>query len=71
MKCPFCGLEMEEGVLEGQRYLLWAKRHHKVSYRPEEGEVLLGEKMINSVTLPASICKRCQRIILEYPKRPE
>jgi len=41
MKCPYCNGEMETGILEGQRYLLWAKQPHKVSYHPKAGEVKL------------------------------
>jgi hypothetical protein len=48
MKCPYCNSKMETGVLEGQRYLLWAKQPHKLSYRPKAGEVLLGEKAVSS-----------------------
>jgi len=32
MKCPYCDGEMEIGILEGGRYLLWAKQPHKISY---------------------------------------
>jgi len=66
MKCPYCGGEMEAGILEGERYLLWAKKPHKISYRPKEGEVLLGEKTISSVALEAYICKHCKKITIDY-----
>lgn len=35
MKCPYCNREMETGILEGQRYILWAKQPHKLSYCPK------------------------------------
>ena len=66
MKCPYCGGEMEAGILEGERYLLWAKKPHKISYRPKEGEVLLGEKTINAVAVEAFICKQCRKITVDY-----
>lgn len=66
MKCPYCNGEMEKGILEGQRYLLWAKRPHKLTYHPKEGEVLLGEKTISSVVVDSYICKQCKKIILDY-----
>jgi DNA-directed RNA polymerase subunit RPC12/RpoP len=66
MKCPYCNSKMETGVLEGQRYLLWAKQPHKLSYRPKAGEVLLGEKAVSSARVDSYICKQCKKIIIDY-----
>lgn len=66
MRCPYCNGEMETGILEGGRYLLWAKQPHKVSYNPKAGEVLLGEKAVSSVVVDSYICKHCKKIIIDY-----
>lgn len=66
MKCPYCNTEMEEGVLQSERYLLWAKAKHAVSYHPKDGEVLLREKAVGNVTVKAYICKQCKKIIADY-----
>ncbi len=66
MKCPYCNSIMEAGVLEGQRYLLWARSPHKLSYHPKPGEVLIGEKAISSVSVESFICKQCKKIIIDY-----
>ncbi len=66
MKCPYCNSEMEEGMLQSPRYLLWVKTKHSLSYHPKSGEVLLGEKTIGDVTARAWVCKQCQKIIADY-----
>ena len=66
MKCPYCNGEMEIGILEGGRYLLWAKQPHKISYHPKAGGVLLGEKAVSSVRVDSYICKQCKKIIIDY-----
>lgn len=66
MQCPYCNGEVEIGILEGGRYLLWAKQLHKVSYYPKAGEVLLGEKAVSSVIIDSYICKQCKKIIIDY-----
>ncbi|WP_053957480.1 PF20097 family protein [Inediibacterium massiliense] len=66
MKCPYCNTEMKEGILQSNRYLLWAKTKHKLSYHPKDEEILLDEKMIGDVTVEAYICKDCKKIILDY-----
>ncbi|HHU70170.1 MAG TPA: hypothetical protein GXZ31_07755 [Thermoanaerobacterales bacterium] len=66
MQCPYCNAEMEVGILEGGRYLLWGKQPHKLSYHPKAGEVLLGEKTISSVRVDSYICKQCKKIIIDY-----
>jgi len=57
MICPYCHAEMEEGVLQSERYMLWGKTKHNVCYRPKEGEVLLREKIVGIITMKAYICK--------------
>lgn len=65
MKCPVCGSEMESGMLEGQRYLLWSKKKHRITYRPREGELLLGEKTVGGVQVAAQLCRQCRKIVLD------
>ena len=66
MQCPYCNGQMETGILEGQRYLLWSKQPHKVSYHPKADEVLLGEKAVSSARVDSYICKQCKKIIIDY-----
>ncbi len=66
MKCPYCGGEMEEGFLQGADRVAWVKKRHKFSLLPKEGEVLLENNMVKDFLFPASICKACKKIVVDY-----
>ena len=68
MTCPCCGREMESGFLQSQQRMAWVRRPHRISLLPREGEVLLGNNIINGLTFPAWICKDCQKIVLDYER---
>ncbi len=67
--CPFCGLEMEKGLLQGGNILVWVKKKHHLSLLPREGEVLLDRTYVTNSAVPAWICKKCKKIIMEYEEK--
>lgn len=66
MDCPYCGAEMEQGYLQGMNRVAWVKSPHKLSLLPKAGEILLENNSFNAFLLTASICKACQKIIVDY-----
>jgi len=66
MNCPICNQEMEQGFLQSGNIMSWTKKIHKVSLLPKEGEVLLWQNYWKPPAIPASICKACKKIILDY-----
>jgi len=66
MKCPHCGVEMENGYLQCMRRVAWIKEPHKVSLMPKQGEVLLENNAVKDCIFVASICKSCQKMIVDY-----
>ncbi len=66
MLCPFCGEEMEKGLLQGGNILVWVKKKHYISLLPKEGEVLLDRTYLTNSSVPAFICKQCRKVIVEY-----
>ena len=66
MVCPVCGGALEKGVLEGQRFLLWAKQPHRLTYHPKEGEILLGERTFSTLRVEANLCRTCKKITIDY-----
>ena len=68
MKCPFCGGEMEAGMIQSNGSgLIWTNKKHHISVLadPSKGEVQL-DHAFNSTTVAANICRSCKRIIAEY-----
>lgn len=66
MICPCCNVEMEKGYLQAGQIMLWAKKKHKVSLLPKEGEVLIAKDYFFGVALDAYICKGCKKVVADY-----
>ena len=66
MKCPHCGVEMEDGFLQSMRRAAWVKRPHRVSLLPKRGEVLLENNFVRDCVFVASICRSCRKILVDY-----
>ena len=68
MKCPICNQEMERGFVQSGTRIIWTKRIHKISLLPKDGDVLLLHSVLKPSAIPASICKKCEKIIMDYSK---
>ena len=66
MQCPTCHQEMERGFVQSGNVMSWTKRIHKVSLLPRDGEVLLWQNWLKPSAIPASICKDCKTIMMDY-----
>ena len=66
MICQFCNTEMEKGYLQAGQIMLWAKKKHKISLLPREGEVLVAKDYLFCVAPEAYICKECEKIVVDY-----
>lgn len=66
MQCPFCGTNMEKGLLQSGQIILWAKKKHYISLNAKEGEVELARSFLGGCYLPAYICKACKKVVLDY-----
>ncbi len=66
MNCPYCGVEMEQGYLQGVTRVAWVKAPHKVSLLPKAGEILLENNTFKDFLLTAAICKACKKMVVDY-----
>ena len=66
VRCPECGHEMEEGLLQGVQRVAWVRKRHRLSLWPKKGEILLANNPFQDFVFPAWICKDCKKIIMEY-----
>lgn len=68
MICPFCGGEMEEGMIQSNgSSLIWTNKKHLISVLADssKGEIQLNHAF-NSTSITANICRMCKKIIAEY-----
>lgn len=55
--------------MQGMRRVAWVKSKHKFSLLPQKGELLLENNAIKDFFLPAWICKKCRKIVVDYSDR--
>ena len=70
MKCPFCGGEMQQGVLsgDGRSKVRWKAGGKKAPWTDEltdAGMLTAAKYTLASFTVEAHFCKACQKMILD------
>ncbi len=68
MKCPYCGGEMEQGVIENQNEINWKKKRHFFGRAMfHEGSVVLSEISVwKGSAVVAHLCRKCEKVIIDY-----
>ena len=59
MRCPYCGSEMEEGVLVSRAVPVWMEKGEN------KGRLLNCNKKLTRNELLAQCCVKCKKIILD------
>lgn len=70
MKCPYCGSEMELGLIQSPQEIAWIKgeKPHFFSRAGfHEGAVVLSElSFIKGSAVTAYLCSSCKKVIIDY-----
>ena len=68
MKCPFCGEEMEKGIIASPEPINWLKEEHFINQpNKDKGEFMLARgSMGKRTTVEAWACKSCRKVIISY-----
>ncbi len=68
MKCPYCGEEMEQGVIQSPHEISWDKKKRFFG-RAEfhEGAVVLSAfSMLRGSAAIAHCCRKCEKIVIDF-----
>lgn len=69
MNCPYCGKEMEKGLIQSPHGLAWLKgekRHTFARAELHEGSVVLSElSMLRGSAVEAWLCRDCGKIVID------
>jgi PHP family Zn ribbon phosphoesterase len=68
MKCPYCGEEMEKGVIQSPQEISWKRKKHFFG-RAEfhDGSIVLSElSMLKGSATIAHCCRKCEKIVIDY-----
>lgn len=66
MLCPYCGEEMDKGVVQSGRKIFWTRNKKKMFWVPNssKGDITIAGEM-NGWTKEANLCKECRKIIID------
>jgi hypothetical protein len=69
MKCPKCNKEMESGVMQADKIIIWTPKAHKLSLLPREDgrDILFDRKYIRMPKAEAHCCRDCGFVLLPIP----
>lgn len=68
MQCPYCGMDMERGVIQSQNGISWTKKAHlvgKASFH-EDSVVLSEYSFLKGSAVVAHLCRACEKVIIDY-----
>ena len=70
LNCPYCGKEMERGVIQSQNELNWIKGEKRRFFGKAsfyEDSVVLSEfSLLKNSAVIAHRCPDCQKIVIDY-----
>ena len=69
MKCLCCGKEMEQGFIKTSgRSMIWTQKPDKITLftGDDDVDIIYEPDPFCKPTLPAQICKKCKKAVLDY-----
>ena len=71
MKCPYCGFEMEKGMIRSDHEINWSdKKYFFNRAQFHQKSVVLGElNFLRGTMVEAWLCRGCQKVIIDYSKK--
>ena len=69
MKCPTCGQEMEEGVVQSAREIFFAIEPHRFWFKVKKEEALLSSHNWTRPTCIAYLCRNCKKVDIDYAEK--
>ncbi len=68
MICPYCGKEMEQGVIENQHEINWKHERHLFGNAMfHEGSVILSQRsFLTGSAVIAFLCRDCEKVVIDY-----
>ena len=73
MNCPYCGKEMDKGVIQSPHEISWKKKKSFIGRAMfHEGSVVLSElSFMSGSAAIAYLCRDCKKIVIDYSENTE
>lgn len=70
MICPYCGDEMEQGVIQSPYQIFWApgdKRHGAGNADFHDGSIVLSKlSFFKGSAVEAHVCRGCKKLVIDF-----
>ena len=68
MKCPYCGEEMEDGLIQSPQEIFWykKKRSFGISALYEDSIVLSKLALWKGSAIISYNCRKCEKLVIDY-----
>lgn len=70
MKCPYCGGEMEKGLIQSPHELVWLKGEKRRLFANaefhEDSVVLSAFSYWKGSAVTAFLCRDCRKVVIDY-----
>ena len=70
MICPYCGKEMEKGLIQSPQEIAWLKGDKKHMFGRavwHEGSVVLSQlSVMKGSAVTAYLCRDCKKVLIDY-----
>ena len=64
MQCPYCGKEMELGLVQSPHEIAWLKGDTKHAFAIAAAHNI--KNMITGCAVRAFLCRSCKKVIIDY-----
>lgn len=73
MTCPYCGKEMEKGVIQSPHEINWKKKKAFIGRAMfHKGSIVLSElSYLSGSAVIAYLCRDCKKIVIDYSEDTE
>lgn len=68
MKCPYCNIDMEQGVIQSAQEINWQKKKHLInrSYLYDGAVCLSPMSFWKGSAVEAWLCRGCSKVVIDY-----
>ena len=70
MKCPYCGNEMELGLIASPYQIVWT-RGDKKQFLNNVGIQYSLKSFVEGCAVKAFLCRSCKKVIIDYGKKTD
>ena len=68
MNCPYCGDDMEKGIIQSAQEIAWQRKRHILgAFWLHDGSVVLSPlSFFRGSAVAAYLCRECKKIVIDY-----